>query len=429
MILALVPWAEFALSIVILWRSGCLRSVSLGFVLALGVMILPAGLFYELGGVAYRTPSPERLMLFHVFMIVLTGAALLGSCAVVAVREGLAVPTGSRPGEPDVGQRLTMRALHLAVLPFLVCGLVYVGVFWKWLPLFDLLGGNVAQSFFTRPDQVEGGAPSFFAMSMVLFVLVPAYALAVWWDTRDGPRVRQWAAKCLLAIAFFFTAISLQKNTVLQLAGFLVLFGGRTIRRVALWAAALVIGLFGYYLLSKFYYLAGSGLGFYDSSLDAVLSFGRRLMVTQAAPFFALPNLAFHSAPYEGVAELAYKRELYSDVYGVYGGSMTTVFAVDLVLRLGTGWGLAVAATAVLGYFLVAGVIDARLQAYKSHPALVFMAFVWFYLGTYLAITDLYSSLPRILPALLLYGACAGFGAARGEAIRRQRGSHLALAN
>jgi hypothetical protein len=212
--------------------------------------------------------------------------------------------------------------------------------------------------------------------------------------------------------ALFISATTLHKAPVLLMALFLLFYvpvpRGLAIRSMVLWAPLLVVLFFGWYVGVKWFFASGAGV-FYVSFGEAAYSFGRRVILSQgvAAPagFDVYDPTFLAGIPIADVAQ--YKREIFSYIYRVDGGSATTLFVFDLVLRYGWFVATALAFIITAGFSLWAAVLDNAYQAVQGSAA-DFLAYPTFWFACFLSASNLGSTVPRVLPfmvfALVLLG-------------------------
>jgi hypothetical protein len=205
--------------------------------------------------------------------------------------------------------------------------------------------------------------------------------------------------------ALLVSAVTLHKTPVILIAVFLLLYvpapRGLAVRTLVTWGPVLLVLFFGWYVGVKWYFTSGAGV-FYDSLGQAAYSFGRRLILSQGvaglAGFDVYNPTLFDGIPISDVA--GYKRVLYSYIYRVDGGSVTTLFLFDLVLRYGWLVATAFGFTVAIGFSVWAALLDNAYHATRD-TAVGFLAYPTFWFACLLSASNLGSTVPRMLPFMI----------------------------
>lgn len=392
--LTLLAIALTVTGLALLWRTGYLISL---FSPALGVFllaILPSSLYYSLGGSEFRSFTPDAVLKFSVVCVVYAFALLFSTLLYIRARQ-----------RRWVFSCLTSRALskisNFGILAAVVISLAVTALILQNLgsvAIWNLVLLDRPAQLFTRVDRFAGQGS--YLLTVLTMLVIPSALIALIRRTRRPPVMIMAGAAALL-----ISATTLHKAPVLLMALFLLFYvpapRGVAIRSLALWGPLVLVLFFGWYVGVKWFFASGAGV-FYASFGEAAYSFGRRVMLSQGvtgpAGFDVYAPTLLAGIPVAEAAE--YKRELFSYIYRVDGGSATTLFLFDLVLRYGWLVAIALAFTVTSGFSLWAAVLDNAYQTVRG-TAVDFLAYPTFWFACFLSASNLGSTVPRVLPFMI----------------------------
>jgi hypothetical protein len=387
----LTPWLLFFLFAYIAYKKDLLKSFSGAFYVTVTFMILPAGVFYALGGERYYVPDEESIKLFSIYMSILYVAMIAGLYVQSKVKN---LVIQNPENSITEGFRNYTYIKWISVFVFSLCFL-YVIYFAEKIPLIQLVIGKTLQTSFSRPD-VAGGIPFFYTFTIVANTVIPFFLILMYSKKNFFKHNNRILLTVFTIMAIIFTSVALNKNTLFLIIIFFILYVIKSRKRfVYLFSAGFVFVV--YYFATKVFFNAGQNP---YSAFTFVESILKRIFVTQGAGLTT--RIEFEDRPLPD--DTSIKRYIFERMYGKEGGSAPTIFFGDNIMTESMLVTALLIIAATLFFFALAGAADGLYQKTGKAEFLA-IGYVVFYGGHLLGISEVQSFVLRImLPIVLIIG-------------------------
>jgi hypothetical protein len=387
----LAPWMLFLLFIFIANKKDLLKSFSGAFYVTVTFMILPAGVFYALGGERYYVPNKESIQIFSVYMSILYMAMISGLFVQERIKKSI---MQNELASLSRGFANFHYIKWVSVLVFSLC-LLYVIGFAEKIPLIQLLIGKTLENSFSRPD-VAGGIPFFYTFTIVANTVIPFFLILMISKKNFFMRNNRILLGVFITLAVVFTSVALNKNTLFLIVIFFILYVIKSRKRfVYLFSSGFVFVI--YYFATKLFFNAGENP---YSAFTFVESILKRIFVTQGAGLTT--RIEFEHAPL--LQDTSIKRYMFEKMYGKEGGSAPTIFFGDNIMTESFLVTVALIVVVTLFFFALAGTVDGLYQKTGKAEFLA-LGYMVFYGGHLLGISEVQSfGLRIVIPLLLVVG-------------------------